>query len=145
MLTAQGPQALEQAIAELVGAELYQRGVVLPEYSPQYHDIDVTPMADPFTQWYAERNGREPDQEAVEALTEEWLEGMLPGTEHAVSPRRTEYFRELISDWQDDPVTDAALVLLPEWVRWNGEQAGVPAFLIDRAVSAAPASPDQPA
>ena len=39
---------------------------------------------------------------------------------------RTKYFRELISDWQDDPVTDAALALLPEWGRWNGEQ-GVPA------------------
>ena len=102
-------------------------------------------MADPFTRWYAGRHGREPDQEAVETLAEEWLEGMLPGTEHAVSPHRTEYFRELISGWQDDPVTDAALALLPEWVRWNGEQAGVPAPLIDRAVSAASAGADQPA
>jgi hypothetical protein len=68
---------------------------------------------------------------AVEALAEEWLEGMLPGTEHAVSPHRTKYFRELISDWQDDPVTDAALALLPEWVHWNGEQAGVSALLVD--------------
>ncbi len=124
---------------------LHEHGVVLPDYSPQYHDIDVTPMADPFTQWYAERHGREPDQEAVETLAEEWLEGMLPGTEHAVSPHRTEYFRELISGWQDDQVTDAALALLPEWVRWNGEQAGVPAPLIDRAVSAGSAGPDQPA
>jgi hypothetical protein len=69
---------------------------------------------------------------------------MLPGTEHAVSPHRTQYLRGLISDWQDHPVTDAALALLPEWVRWNGEEAGVPALLIDRAVSAAPVSPDQP-
>jgi hypothetical protein len=83
--------------------------------------------------------------ESLTCLAEEWLEGMLPGTEHAVSPHRTQYFRGLISDWQDDPITDAALALLPEWVRWNGEQASVPALLIDRAVSAAPASPDQPA
>jgi hypothetical protein len=102
-------------------------------------------MAAPFTAWYAERHGHEPGREAVEALAEEWLEGMLPGTEHAVSPHRSEFFRELISDWQDDLVTDAALALLPEWVRWNGEQAGVPAPLIDRAVSAASAGPDQPA
>jgi hypothetical protein len=95
---------------------LHQNGVVLPEYSPRYHDIGVAPMADPFTQWYAERHGHEPDQEAVETLAEAWLEleGMLPGTAHAVSPHRTEYFRELISDWQDDPVTDATLALLPE-------------------------------
>jgi hypothetical protein len=114
---------------------LHQHGVVLPKYSPRYHHIDVAPMADPFTRWYAERHGHEPDQEAVEALAGVWLEGMLPGTEHAVSPHRTEYFRGIISDWQDDPVTGAALALLPEWVRWNGEQAGVPAPLIERAVS----------
>ena len=28
---------------------LHQHGVVLPKYSPQFRDIDVTPMADPFT------------------------------------------------------------------------------------------------
>ena len=45
---------------------------------------------------------------------------------------------------QYDPTTDAALPLLPEWVSWNDEQIGVPAILIDRAVSAASASPNQP-
>jgi hypothetical protein len=64
---------------------------------------------------------------------------MLPGTEHSVSPSRSESFRGLINDWVDDPVTDAALALLPEWVRWNGEQAGIPAPLIEHAVSAASA------
>jgi hypothetical protein len=43
------------------------------------------------------------------------------------SPHRSEFFRELVSDWRDDPLMDAVLALLPEWVRWNGEQAGVPA------------------
>jgi len=131
-------------IHEVIGA-LHERGVVLPKYSPRYHDIDVAPMADPFAKWYSERHGHEPGRDAVEALAEEWLEGMLPGTEHSVSPHRSEFFRELISDWRDDPVTDAALALLPEWVRWNGEQSGVPAPLIERAVSAASAGPDQPA
>jgi hypothetical protein len=116
---------------------LRERGLVLPEYSPRYHDIDVAPMADPFAAWYAERHGHEPDREAVEALAWEWLEGMLPGTEHSVSPHRSEYFRELIDDWSDDPVTDAVQALLPAWVRWNGEQAGVPASLLERAVGAA--------
>ena len=114
-------------------------GDVLPEYSPRYHDIDVAPMADPFAAWYAERHGHEPDREAVEALAREWLEGMLPGTEHSVSPHRSEYFRELIDDWNDDPVTDAVRALLPAWVRWNGEQAGVPASLLERAVGVASA------
>jgi hypothetical protein len=120
-----------------IGEALRERGIVLPDYSPRYDGIDVTPMADPFATWYAERHGHEPGREAVEALAEEWLEGMLPGTEHSVSPHRSEYFRELIGDWLDDPVTDAVRALLPEWVRWNGEQAGVPAPLIEYAVSAA--------
>jgi hypothetical protein len=54
-------------IQEIIGA-LHDRGVVLPEYSPRYHDIDVAPMAGPFTAWYSERHGREPAREAVEAL-----------------------------------------------------------------------------
>lgn len=116
---------------------LHERGFVLPEYSPRYHDIDVAPMADPFAKWYAERHGHKPAREAVEALAEEWLEGMLPGTEHSVSPHRSEYFREVIGDWLDDPITDTVQALLPEWVRWNGEQVGLPAALIERAVSAA--------
>jgi hypothetical protein len=116
---------------------LQERGIVLPEYTPRYHDIDMAPMADPFIEWYSERHGHGPSREAVETLAEEWLEGMLPGTEHSVSVTRSESFRGLISDWQDDPITDAVRALLPEWVRWNGEQAGVPASLIERAVSAA--------
>jgi hypothetical protein len=123
-------------IHEIIGS-LHERGTALPEYNPRYHDIDVAPMADPFTRWYSERHGHAPDAEAVKALAEEWLQGMLPGTEHAVSPHRSEYFREVINSWLDDRVTDAALTLLPEWVRWNGEQAAVPAPLIERAVSAA--------
>jgi hypothetical protein len=119
---------------------LQKHGVVLPEYSPEFHDIDVTPLADPFAQWYAERYGREPDGEAVAVLAEEWLEGMLPGTEHAVSPHRTEYYRELIGGWLDEQLADAALALLPEWIRWNGQQAGLPAPLIERAVSPASTS-----
>jgi hypothetical protein len=116
---------------------LRDQGIVLPPYHPLYDDIDFGPMASAFTDWYAERHGHEPDRVVVEALAEEWLEGMLPGTEHAVSPHRSEFYRELIADWRDDPITDAVLTLLPEWVRWNGEQAGVPAPLIEFAVSAA--------
>jgi hypothetical protein len=122
-----------------VHAALQERGIALPEYHSLFHDIDVAPMAEPFIVWFSERHGHGPSRDAVEALAWEWLEGMLPGTEHSVSPSRSESFRGLISDWLDDPVTDTVLALLPEWVRWNGEQAGVPASLIERAVSAASA------
>jgi len=71
-------------------------------------------------------------------VAEEWLEGALPGTWHAASPHRAEYQLGLISDWiPDDPVTMEAKGLLPEWVRWNGEEAGLPEHLIDRSVAAA--------
>ena len=41
-------------------------------------------------------------------------------------------------DWlPEEPATVAAYELLPEWVRWNGEQAGVPGPLIERSVAVA--------
>jgi hypothetical protein len=43
--------------------------------------------------WYSARHGNVPDQDTIEALAEEWLDVMLPGTEHAVSPRRVAAFR----------------------------------------------------
>jgi Helicase HerA, central domain len=52
-----------------IGDALRERGVVLPEYSPRYHDIDAAPMADPLTQWYSERHGHEPDREAGRITT----------------------------------------------------------------------------
>src|SRR5260370_7798214 len=104
---------------------LQERGIVLPEYSPRYQDIDVAPLADPFTRWYSERHGDQPRRDVVEALAEEWLEGMLPGTEHSVSPSRSQSFRELITAWLDDPATDPALALLPQWLRCNAHKAGI--------------------
>jgi hypothetical protein len=129
-----GPRRMRDVTDALRG-----QGVDLPSPCSLYHDIDFAPMAAEFTGWYSARHGHAASRDAVETLAEEWLEGMLSGTEHAVSPHRSQFYRELIGDWMDDPVTDAALTLLPEWVRWNGEQAGVPAHLIDRAVSAASA------
>lgn len=127
-----GPRRMRDVTDALRG-----RGVDLPSPRSLYRDIDFVPMAAEFTGWFSARHGHAPSRDAVEALAEEWLEGLLPGTEHAVSPHRSQFYRELISDWRDDPVTDAALALLPEWVRWNGEQASVAAHLIERAVSAA--------
>jgi hypothetical protein len=37
----------------------------------------------------------------------------------------------------DDPLTGPAKALFPEWVRWHGEQAGLPEHLIDRATEMA--------
>jgi hypothetical protein len=103
-----------------------------------YHDLDTDPMAAAFTGWYVRRHGSEPDPEGVEALAEEWMEGALPDTWHAASPHRVAFQLALINDWiPDHPITVAVKALLPEWVRWHGEQAGLPEHLVDRGVAVA--------
>ena len=131
-----GPRRIHEILTAL-----RERGVVLPEFDPLHRDIDHRPMADSFARWCAERHRREPGREAVEGLAWEWLQGMQRGTEYAVSPHRSEIFLEYIRDWGDDAVTDEALALIPEWVRWIGEQAGIPVPLTDQAVHAAAANP----
>ena len=45
-------------------------------------------------------------------------------------------------DWRpEEPTTKAAYEPLPEWVRWNGEQAGVPRHLIERSAAVAEGQP----
>lgn len=115
------------------------RGMSLPEIQNLYHDIDTDPMMEEFGEWYRLRNDdSEPDLEAVGALAEEWMEGTLPATWHAVSPRRIEFQRRLIGDWiQENPTTISVKALLPEWARWLGERAELPQHLVDRVVVAA--------
>jgi hypothetical protein len=117
---------------------LRRRGMSLPAARSLYHDLHTDPMTEAFTGWHVRRHGTEPDSEAVDALAPEWTEGTLPDTWHAVSPHRVEFQLALISDWiPDDPITVAAKALLPEWVRWHGEQAGLSEYLIDRGVAVA--------
>jgi hypothetical protein len=120
-----------------VADALRRRGMPLPRARSLYHDRDTTPTAEAFTAWHVARDGTEPDPAVVDALATEWLEGCLPGTEHAASPHRVRFMQALIGDWIDDPVTVAAKALLPVWVRWNGEQAGLPEHLVDRAADIA--------
>lgn len=123
-------------ISELLGV-LRECGVDLPAHRSLYHDIEWEPMAEAFTAWYCGRHGHPLGQEVAESLASGWLEGMLPGTEHAVSPSRSSFYRALMGDWRDGPCTDEALAVFPEWVRWHGEQCGVPAHLLDIAVAVA--------
>ena len=127
-----GPRRIQDVLTVL-----REQGVDLPHYRSLYKDIDYAPMTEAFTAWYSARHGHAPGQEAAETLAEQWLEGMLPGTEHAVSPHRSQILRELVGDWLDDPVKDEVLALLPEWVRWNGEQGGIPEHLLSLAVATA--------
>ncbi|MGH3815192.1 MAG: hypothetical protein ACRDUV_22560, partial [Pseudonocardiaceae bacterium] len=117
---------------------LRRRGMPLPKARSLFRDLDTDPMVKAFTGWHARRHGTEPDQEAVDALAQEWMEGTLPDTWHAASPHRVAFQLALINDWiPDDPITVAAKALLPEWVQWHGEQAGLSEHLVDRAVAVA--------
>jgi hypothetical protein len=120
-----------------LAAALAKRGTPLPAARSLYRDRDTTPMIEAFTAWHAARHGSQPDPQGLDALATEWLEGCLPGTEHAASPHRVRYQQALIGDWIEDPVTAAAKALLPEWVRWNGEQAGLPEYLSQHAADVA--------
>lgn len=116
---------------------LHKRRMPLPETQSLFDGIQIEPEAGQFIEWYEQRHGGLPDLEAVEAVAEEWLEGALPGTSHSASPHRARHRLALISDWRPDPITEPAKELLPEWVRWNAEQSGLPEQLTERAVAAA--------
>jgi hypothetical protein len=124
--------------AEDLADALQQRSVALPPAKNLYADIDTEPTVDAFTQWYAARHGTPPDGEVVGALAYEWLEGAMPGTEHLASPHRVAFQLGLIGDWvPDDPVTLGVQELMPEWVRFHGEQTGLPGALMTPAVAVA--------
>lgn len=118
---------------------LANRGTPLPKVAVHFDcdGEDTEEAEDDFIDWYVDRHGTEPDPEAVTDLAMEWFEGALTGIEHVVSEYRVGFMLDLIGDWKPGPPTDAARLLLPEWVRWSGEQAGQPADLVDRAVTAA--------
>lgn len=110
-------------------------GMTLPQ--PQFlYDVDPTLIAGEFVEWWVQRHGVPPDLAAVDALAEEWMQGVLPSTWHSMSPDRVEFKRQLIDDWiPDDPTTVAVKALLPDWVRWHGEVSGLPEHLISRALA----------
>lgn len=120
----------------------------LPAWRSLYRDVDAEPSIEAFTTWYTQRHGHAPDPDATAALAYEWLEGALPGTERVVAPARVRFIRTLINDWiPQDPVTIGVKTLLPDWIRWNGEQDNLPAQLLDPAMATAtattvPADPD---
>ena len=101
----------------------------LPAAQNLYRDLDITVMTRPFSEWYAATEAVEPNSESVDALVAEWMEGTLPETWFSVSPRRVEFQLGLISDWIADAVTTQVLDLLPAWVRWLSEGAGLPEHL----------------
>jgi len=115
---------------------LARRGVVLPPSRSLAADLDIEPAVKAFTAWYAARHGQAPAPDPTEALAAEWLEGALPGTEHAVSPRRVQFVLQLVGDWMDDDIAGRVRELLPEWIRWNAAETRLPAEFVEAALAA---------
>lgn len=130
----------ERRIHDIAEA-MAERGQQWPEHRNLYWDRDaeIEAAAKEFSVWYARRHGSEPHQQAIRWLAADWLEGTLPGCENSVSPHRVKHLVAYMDDdWlPGEPATKAAYELLPEWVRWNGEQAGVPGHLIERSAAVA--------
>ena len=125
---------------------LRRRGMPLPEAKSLYHDLDTAQMAEQFAVWHLREHGSRPDPEAAEVLAEIWLEGALPGTRHAASPHRARSrLDQLNEDFVDDPVITGAKLLLPEWVRWHGEESRLPENFLERSVAAASGERHPPA
>lgn len=117
---------------------LRRRGTPLPTAYPLHLDLDPLLMTSEFSTWHAERHGGEPDPEVVEALAAEWMEGALPQDWFTASPERVRHRNELIGDWPpDDPVTRGVMAMMPEWVRWLGERAGLDDRFQERALAVA--------
>jgi hypothetical protein len=120
-----------------IAAALNERGLPLPRGTSLYHDLDISLLTQPFTAWYADAHGSAPNSEAVAALADEWMEGTLPESWFAVSPRRVEFQLALIGDWIDDPITYAVKALMPEWVRWLAQRAHLPEPLARQVLASA--------
>jgi hypothetical protein len=121
---------------EDLAAALAQRGTPLPRRAAEPEDVST--LVTEFVDWFVLAHGEPPELEAVDALAEDWLQDALPGTEHSTPPERVRFTRELIGDWlPDDPVTLAAIALLPDWVRWHNEVTGLPENFARQALDVA--------
>jgi hypothetical protein len=108
----------------------------------------------PFVDWYAARHADAPKPgkfrkqaaETAEILLDAWGPHEYPAEEtvYACSPHRIEMLGRLIRDDYLPEEGGAVLALLPDWVQWCADQAGLPAALAARAVEAARAEAASP-
>ena len=77
----------------------------------------------------------------VEALRGGMDGGGVAGGLVFALPARIRFQRELIADWMPDPVTLGVVALLPDWVHWLGERAGLPADRMQPLLDAARETP----
>jgi hypothetical protein len=122
-----------------LAAALQRTGRSLPAHRSLYHDYDPGPLTAEFSAHLVTLGGGRPldatQRQAVDALVGEWLEGMLPDTCHAVSPHRLQHQLALIADWFDDEMTATVKALLPDWVSFLAQRAGISKDAAEAALS----------
>ncbi|MEV4134030.1 hypothetical protein AB0J72_17900 [Dactylosporangium sp. NPDC049742] len=114
--------------------------LTLPAHRSSDEDLDIEPAVKAFTAWYTARRRQPPPSGPTEALAAEWLEAALPGTEHAVSPRRVQTVLDMVGDWMDDELAGEVRALLPDWICWNATETGLPTEFVEAALAASAGS-----
>lgn len=107
-----------------------------------------------FVDWYVSQHADAPKPgkfrkqaaETTEFLLEAWGPREHPAEEtvYSCSPHRVEMFGRLVRDDYLPKEGNAVLTLLPHWVRWCADQAGLPAALAEPALEAARAEAANP-
>jgi hypothetical protein len=113
-------------------------------------EIDTSPFVD----WHAGRHGDVPDPgkfrkaaaETAGFLLDAWGPNEHPAEEsvYACSPHRIEMLGRLVRDDFLPAEGNAVLRMLPDWVQWCADRAGLPGELAARALQAARAEAASP-
>lgn len=114
------------------------------------HEIDTGPFVD----WHAGRHGdvpkpgkfRKAATETAGFLLDAWGPNEHPAEDsvYACSPHRIEMLGRLVRDDFLSAEGNAVLRMLPDWVQWCADRAGLPAELATRALEAARAEAASP-
>jgi hypothetical protein len=123
-------------------ASLRRDGVQVPAAESRYEPVLLDPVIERFGSWL-EGRGVEHDPDALFVIAEQFVLGAVPGSELSVSPRRVEHGAILIADMYKPEGIRDVFALLPEWIRYCGEQTGLDTTRIEAAVAAAPKSPEE--
>ncbi|GGP44633.1 hypothetical protein [Saccharothrix coeruleofusca] len=122
---------------EDLATALADRGLDVPRPPDWSQRFDLAEMAAPFTAWHRQTHGEDPDPELVDAIAEHWMETTLPESRYLISPRRVVMIRrEMPHSLRLNPDAPQVQRMLPRWVRWLGQRAGLPEHLVEQAVAA---------
>jgi hypothetical protein len=122
-------------IAESLAAAMRRSGTSLPARSRRSWD-EATPVTarrvEDFLRWCAARSLPAFEREPVEWIVEDWLRDRPDPAKPGVSPHRVVRFLQyFLGFYADGPERDAALRVVPHWIRYCTERLRLPTALAD--------------